>query len=161
MPQDCRTIDITHLGLKILPHALSAKVRDRSDVLGTAIVVDQGYSYYAYVFYDNVQTLARERRLGSTLLANVMAHELGHLLLGSNSHAVSGIMRGHWSPEELRKISEGSTSFHKSESGVMRDRLISPQSSVSGDIRAATGGCAIIGILYSSAAAPSDGQTGH
>jgi hypothetical protein len=33
---------------------------------------------------------------GSALLANVMVHELWHLLLESTSHAVSGIMFGRW-----------------------------------------------------------------
>jgi hypothetical protein len=33
---------------------------------------------------------------GSALLANVMVHEIGHLLLESTSHAVSGIMFGRW-----------------------------------------------------------------
>lgn len=36
--QDCRTVDATHLVLKILPHALNARVHDRGDVLGTANV---------------------------------------------------------------------------------------------------------------------------
>ncbi len=130
VPQDCQTVDATHLVLKILPHALNAKVRDRSDVLGAAIVDESGSSYYAYVFYERVQGLAKERRLGSALLANVIVHELGHLLLESNSHAVSGIMSGHWSGEELRKISEGNMFFHASESSVIRDRLISSQGSV-------------------------------
>jgi hypothetical protein len=31
------------------------------------------------------------------MLGSVMAHEIGHLLLGSHAHAISGIMRGHWS----------------------------------------------------------------
>jgi len=136
VPQDCQTVDATHLVLKILPHAINAKVRDRSDVLRTAIVDERGSSYYAYVFYDRVQGFAKARRLGPALLANVMVHEIGHLLLESNSHAVSGIMCGHWTGEELRKISEGNMSFHDSESSVMRDRLISSQGSVPAVIRA-------------------------
>jgi len=48
----CYAVDATHLLLKILPHALSAQVRDRSDVLGDAIVDEKGVGYYAYTFYD-------------------------------------------------------------------------------------------------------------
>jgi hypothetical protein len=81
--------DPTHLVLKILPHALSAQVRDRGDVLGEAIVDERGVGYYAYAFYDRVQRVAEERQLGHALLGAVLAHEIGHLLLGSNCHTRS------------------------------------------------------------------------
>src|SRR5208282_4827029 len=37
--------------------------------------------------------------LSGDILACVIAHEIGHLLLGSNSHSPTGIMKGKWSPE--------------------------------------------------------------
>ncbi len=37
------------------------------------------------------------------LLARVMAHELGHLLLKSPDHSKSGLMRAMWSKTELRR----------------------------------------------------------
>lgn len=72
----------------------------------------------------------KEQRLGHALLTDVMAHEIGHHLLGSKSHAVSGIMCGRWTGQELRKISEGNMFFLASESSVIRERLISRQGSV-------------------------------
>jgi hypothetical protein len=124
---DCYRVDATHLMLKILPHATAAHVRDRGDVLGTASVDERGVSYYAYVFYDNVQRVAEKRKLGHALLGDVLAHEIGHLLLGSNSHSVSGIMSAHWYGEELRRISEATMFFAPSQSRMMRDRLASHQ----------------------------------
>jgi len=32
----------------------------------------------------------------ATLLGRVTAHEIGHLLLGTNSHTLAGIMRAKW-----------------------------------------------------------------
>ena len=32
-----------------------------------------------------------------------MAHELGHLLLGTNSHSKRGVMQSLWSGNQLRK----------------------------------------------------------
>jgi hypothetical protein len=121
--ESCRFCDNTHLTLKILPHAVNAQVRDRIDVLGTAYPSDKGGGYFAYVFYDRVQELAKRKRLGHALLADVMAHEIGHLLLGSNSHSSSGIMSGRWDYDELRAIAEGSMSFIPSQSKEMRNRL--------------------------------------
>jgi hypothetical protein len=102
---------------------MNAQVRNRLDVLGTAYPDEQVAGYFAYVFYDRIQELAQRRRLGHALLADVMAHEIGHLLLGSTSHSASGIMCAHWNYEELRKVSEGAMSFIPSQSRIMRDRL--------------------------------------
>jgi hypothetical protein len=122
-PGSCYFSDSTHLTLKISPHAMNAQVRNRLDVLGTAYPDEKGAGYFAYVFYDRIQELAQRRRLGHALLADVMAHEIGHLLLGSTSHSASGIMCAHWNYEELRKVSEGAMSFIPSQSRIMRDRL--------------------------------------
>ena len=122
-PESCHFSDTTHLTLKISPHALNAQVRDRIDVLGTAYPDEKGVGYFAYVFYDRVQELAERQRLGHALLADVMAHEIGHLLLGSNSHSLSGIMCAHWNYDQLRNIAEGVMSFIPSQSKMMRERL--------------------------------------
>ncbi len=120
---DCYIVDATHLIMKILPRAISAQARDRSDVLGTALVDEKGVGYYVYVFYDNVRRVGEDRELGHTLLGDVLAHEIGHLLLGSNSHSVSGIMSAHWYGGELRRISEGAMLFTPSQSRTLRERL--------------------------------------
>jgi hypothetical protein len=122
-PRSCYFSDTTHLTLKIIPHAMNAKVRDRIDVLGTAYPDEKGAGYFAYVFYDRIQELAQRRRLGHALLADVMVHEIGHLLLGSTSHSASGIMCAHWNYEELRNVSEGAMAFVPAQSRIMRDRL--------------------------------------
>ena len=121
----CDSVNMTHLVLKILPHAFSTQVRDRINVLGDALVDEKGVGYYAYAFFDRVQRVAEEHRLCRALLGDVLAHEIGHLLLGSKSHAVSGIMSAHWNGEELRRISEGTMFFSPNQSRLMRDRVAS------------------------------------
>ena len=51
-------------------------------------------AHRAYVFYDRIAAmrLISARDLASTL-GDVIAHELGHLMLPANSHSASGIMR--------------------------------------------------------------------
>jgi len=110
--------------LKILPHALTAQVRHRDDVLGYALLDEKGTGYYAYAILDHIQAL--EQRLGLALMGDVFAHELGHLLLGSNAHSVSGIMSAHWHGTELRNISQGSMCFLPSQSRLMK-RMASRQ----------------------------------
>lgn len=136
----CYIVNSNHFVVKILPHAINAQVRDRINVLGDALVDEKGVGFYAYAFYDRVQTVAEEHRLGHALLGDVLAHEIGHLLLGSKSHTVSGIMSAHWNGEELRRISEGSMFFGPNQSRLMRDRVGSRQVDVPRITRATTGG---------------------
>ncbi len=124
-PAGCHVVGSTYLVLKILPRAMGAHVRDRTDVLGTATLDEKGVGYYGYAFYDRIQQMAEARRLASTLLGHVLAHEIGHLVLRSNSHSISGIMSARWTGEELRRLSEGAMFFTPHESKVMRDRLSS------------------------------------
>jgi hypothetical protein len=51
-------------------------------------------AHRAYIFYDRIAALrvVHPRDLGS-ILGDVIAHELGHLMLPANSHSASGIMR--------------------------------------------------------------------
>jgi len=120
-PAECLTVDATHLVLKVLSGKTTTHVRDRDDVLGNALLANNGVGYYAYAFLDHIETL--EQHLGFPVLGYVLAHEIGHLLFGSNSHSVNGIMSPHWNGSELRRISEGSLLFLPNESRVLRERL--------------------------------------
>jgi hypothetical protein len=121
----CHVVGSNYIVLKVLPHAMSVQVRDRGDVLGIATLDENGVGFYGYAFYDRIQRMADERRLAPTLLGHVLVHEIGHLLLRSNSHSISGIMSGRWAGEASRRISEGAMLFTPLESKVMRDRLSS------------------------------------
>jgi hypothetical protein len=62
-------------------------------VVGAAAMVARR----AYVYYERVLTMSLPPdRDVVTLLGDVMAHELGHLMLPPQSHAQTGIMRAHF-----------------------------------------------------------------
>jgi len=63
----------------------------------------------------------------ANILGNVMAHELGHLLLGSNSHALSGIMKARWENEELERIAKGGLFFTIEQAELIRERLVASE----------------------------------
>ena len=57
----------------------------------------------ASVFTDRARRLSREARVDtSEVLGVVIAHELGHLLLGTTAHTDRGLMRVGYGPDELR-----------------------------------------------------------
>ena len=90
------------------------------DTLGEAFLpVDNG-GYIVEVYYQAVQALAsaKEAEL-TTLLGCVIAHELGHLLLGPG-HAAKGVMRPAWDRRDLEAIRQGCLKFSSVEAASMR-----------------------------------------
>lgn len=56
----------------------------------------------ATIYLDRVEWLARAGGVdAATVLARAMAHEIGHLLLGTPGHSRRGLMRAVWSQQEL------------------------------------------------------------
>jgi hypothetical protein len=59
----------------------------------------------------------------STLLGRAIAHEIGHLLLGSADHPRLGLMRALWSHDELRGLKPAHWGFSAREAAQMRQVL--------------------------------------
>jgi hypothetical protein len=75
------------------------------DVLGDAhLDTAEGGGVLATVFADRVhRTAARTRGDAAILLGRAVAHEVGHLLIGSSRHSRRGLMRAWWIDSELRR----------------------------------------------------------
>ncbi len=93
-------------------------------IFGIAFVGQDGIGKYCDVFFDRIrQTVRKSPDALSQLLGAVIAHELGHLLLGSHSHSLVGIMMAHWNQPELRRITMGDLLFSNREGVRMRAGL--------------------------------------
>jgi hypothetical protein len=105
--------------LRILPHLAPARHAFSDDMFGFA-----DGSSLATVFYGRVEDLAHGYDGDETeipvILGHVIAHEIGHLLLGSNSHSPAGIMCGKWDREYLRLGRMGLHVFSPEQSALMR-----------------------------------------
>lgn len=78
----------------------------------------------ATVYVDRVAGLARTCRIDArSLLGRTIAHEIGHLLLGTMNHAPSGLMRAVWSAEAIRRSRAGDWLFTPREGRAMRDAV--------------------------------------
>ena len=70
--------------------------RRANEVFGVAFLSVEGTGCYSDVFYDRALELHTDWKVGlADILGNVMAHELGHLLLGSNAHSPRRESCGH------------------------------------------------------------------
>lgn len=56
------------------------------------------------VFYDRVLSMSSWPST-ARLLAHVIAHEITHVLQQIDRHSKSGVMKGHWSANEIRSMS--------------------------------------------------------
>jgi hypothetical protein len=57
------------------------------------------------------------------LMGHAIAHELGHLLLGTSAHARYGLMAGRWRSNELDRAEVGSLQFSPAEAACLQRRV--------------------------------------
>jgi len=78
------------------------------------------HSLIASVYWNRVRSIAGEARIDPRpLLGRAIAHEIGHLLLNTNSHTPAGLMRATWSQAELRLNLPGDWCFGEREAKAM------------------------------------------
>lgn len=126
--------------LKVIPEAKAALLGKSDDAVGATPACSIGPYCTAIIFYDRVERMVS----GSTaaapvLLGRTMAHEIGHLLLGANSHSPTGIMRDCWSLHELRVNAGPDMLFTREQARRMKIRLSQPQESSEADAHDARG----------------------
>jgi hypothetical protein len=110
----------THLAIRLRQKSLNLS----ESTLGLSYLGQDGIGCYADVFYAGVDPIQRDTGLSSeAILGFVIAHELGHLLLGTNSHATAGIMRANWRKPELSAAGKGLLGFSEAQAKTMRARL--------------------------------------
>jgi hypothetical protein len=117
----CSDLVPGHLAIRIISRIASST----SDAaFGVAFLAHDGTGCYSDVFWKRAQELHANSNVNlADILGSVIAHEMGHLLLGSNAHAISGIMRAHWQSGELRGIAMGTLMFLPEQSKRMRFRI--------------------------------------
>jgi hypothetical protein len=61
-----------------------------------------GEGTHIVIFLDRVQ--AQPSGNSARVLAHVMAHEITHILQGFGRHSLTGLMKAHWEPKDLRDM---------------------------------------------------------
>ena len=114
------------LMVNVLPSSMARAFNRSGEALGHATEdSDEGFGLMAWIFYDTISSIATEKNLGvAQLLGHALAHEVGHLLLGANSHSGVGLMRAPWSIRELLAADHGALFFTASESSRIRKAVL-------------------------------------
>jgi len=100
-----------------------------SGVMGTTIGDEHEMGRAAYVFKDRVLQIAHKRHQDvAQVLAYVIAHEMGHVLLPRPAHTAQGLMRADWNGDDLRHMAGEMLRFTPAQATQMRSKLATTSS---------------------------------
>jgi hypothetical protein len=128
-----------HVSLRVVAKVSSI----RSDIFGQSFQDASGEGNYALVYFAGlVSSNAGATVPTGELLGCVIAHELGHLLLGKDSHSATGLMSPVWQDSELRQAAQGNLFFTADQGGRIRSRYAAASARLektSGPLQASSG----------------------
>lgn len=122
-PEACATrLTRDELAVRLVRLAGTPSARGHLSLGYSLLDMSAGGGTLATVYVDRVEWLVAQARpegrpgswtlevgsssegaAGARLLGFAVAHEVGHLLLGTNTHAASGLMRAIWSRGDLQR----------------------------------------------------------
>jgi hypothetical protein len=114
----------------IKPHEVVLRVVRSSpgsakDSLGSSLIdVSQHAGSLGTIYADRVRALATQAGVDEgELLGRAIAHEIGHMLIGTSEHSRVGLMRAVWVTSELRRARRSDWMFSGREGAELRQRL--------------------------------------
>ena len=113
----------TELVIRIVPRSQNPRYR-----LGfAALPTEKGkVASQASVFFEAAEQLATGHPTSmAQMLGYILAHEIGHLLLGEGSHSGKGIMRTPWRKQEMSDAAKGTLGFSAKQAKRMKANVLS------------------------------------
>jgi hypothetical protein len=112
------------LNLRIVPPSMEKRSPMPDSDFGSAIFDQDGRpTTHAYVFYGRVEKSTQKTPCAAEqLLGDVMAHEVGHLLLGRR-HAPRGLMSAQWDRKTLGEVARGRLWFGTDEAARLQAKV--------------------------------------
>src|SRR5262249_7836786 len=107
-------------------HVLGSKPIDTksAEVYGMAFLGEDGDGSYCDVFYAPISELYTQGRAPlAKILGVVIAHELGHLLLGAGGHSSAGLMRPQLPATSFSFLEPGAFAFDRTQAHKISARL--------------------------------------
>ena len=89
---------VNELAIRFVPQAPETNARANEVVLGYSLIDRHAtFAVLATIYVERVERLASACNVPwTTVLGRAVAHEIGHLLLGTAEHASTGLMRAVW-----------------------------------------------------------------
>jgi hypothetical protein len=112
--------------VRLLSSSVSNRLHLKPGEFGRALLGNAGeFATLADVYADHLKMLVigREWAYGP-ILGQVIAHELGHLLLGRGAHSRGGIMEPNWRAKDLDKALQRRMIFPREQSEQIRAQVL-------------------------------------
>jgi hypothetical protein len=124
--RSCEQVGSDRLEVRLLPHAGTKPFRPRLGELGRALLPEDGaFGTVADIYIDRCKDLVKGRLWAyEIVLGHVLAHELGHLLLGHEGHQTVGIMRSPWDKQDVNKALQRRLVFTSRQASKMREEVL-------------------------------------
>lgn len=120
-PKPCAPTD---LALIVITQNMAMRRLLPEPVVGFAAVTREEGGRVAFIVHERVRAIGRRAQVADErVMAMVMAHELGHLLLPYGSHSDHGLMRAEWVADELRDMSAHDLRFTVPQADAIRQML--------------------------------------
>jgi|HubBroStandDraft_6_1064221.scaffolds.fasta_scaffold463570_1 hypothetical protein len=121
LASNCSSISYpAHLSVRVVPKVSPMK----GDIFGQSFQDASGEGNYVLVYYPGIKAFRAATTVPTgELLGCVIAHELGHLLLGTASHSSAGLMSAVWQDPQLQQATRGNLFFSSDEGERMRFRF--------------------------------------
>ncbi len=112
--------------IRIMPEARTRILAPNVAEFGIAYQSERGgFGTDAAIYHHRVAELAEAGVTSeAVLLGHVMAHEIGHLLLGTGHHSPRGLMTAKWHVEQLQAASEGRFLFTSKQAARMQRNVL-------------------------------------
>ena len=116
-PEPAKTLGLTDIVLRLQPQ--------KRGELGKRVMGEALSFQIVNVFMSRVMQESDSGGIcAEQVLGHAMAHEIGHLLLGANSHSQSGIMVARWTKPDFSRMSKGDLLFRREEAEHMRAEVL-------------------------------------
>ncbi len=106
------------LAIRIVSPSMMGDLGLKASEFGLAVLHEGDFGRLAYVCFQCVEQLVNgslplegNAAARGTILGDLMAHELGHLLLANTSHSTFGVMHPHWDRADLEEAARGLKCF--------------------------------------------------
>ena len=76
-----------------------------------------------HLMYSRIRWVAAGSGREAPILAHVLAHEIGHVLQGTNWHAPTGVMKAHWSAQDYDAMGWEPLEFTSLDVELIKDGL--------------------------------------
>jgi hypothetical protein len=123
-PAGVEAAELPLLTVEIFAPRHATPVRSPSVLGFTVLPADGSQGVYAGVRYGAVERQLRETAASlPQVLGYVIAHEVGHLLLGTNAHAAWGVMSAQLSGAYFDRAAQGTLLFAPDEAAQLRKAI--------------------------------------